>query len=73
MVKDANNTWVTALSGDIALFTEVMSITNNGDSDTLVFTLPYDSDWFYGGDLSFDPIHTKLEEGSLFSAYVKDA
>ena len=72
MIKDASNTWVTALTGDIALYTEVQSITDNGDSDTLVFTVPYDWDWFYGGDLSFNPIHTELEEGSLFSAYVKD-
>ena len=71
MVRDAVNTELTVAEGDIILPTNILRIDSLDDSDTLVFEM--DGMSFYGGDITVNPIHTHLEEGSLFSAYVKDA
>ena len=72
MIKDAENTNLLILEGDVGLYTEILRIDEGETSDTLIFGFP-DGDTFWGGDIDVNPIHTELEEGSLFSAYVKNS
>ena len=72
MVKDAANTDLLVLEGDMGVPASILRIEDGAETDTLVFGV--DEGWaFWGGDISVDPIHTDLENGSLFSAYVKDS
>ena len=72
MIKDADNTSIDILSGDIMVAANILRIDEGETGDTLVIGF-LEGESFWGGDISVDPIYTELEEGSLFSGYVKDS
>ena len=68
MIKDAENTNLLVLEGDVGLYTEILRIDEGQTSDTLIFGFP-DGDTFWGGDIDVTPIHTKLDSSDLHYIY----
>ena len=59
MIKDAENTNLLVLEGDVGLFTEILRIDEGETSDTLIFGFP-DGDTFWGGDINITPIDSHI-------------